>query len=57
MELRYAGTGVPQGFRWSRVHGQRGDFGDGIPGGGADSYGERQRLVSQLNKTGKMSLA
>ena len=39
MELRYAGTGVAQGFCWSRIHGQRGDFGDGIPAGGADSYG------------------
>ena len=38
VELRYAGTGVAQGFCWSRVHSQRGNFGDGIPAGGADSY-------------------
>ena len=39
VELRYASTSVTQGFCWSRVHGERGDFGDGIPAGGADPYG------------------
>ena len=37
VKLCYAGTGVAQGFCRSRVHGQRSDFGDGIPAGGADS--------------------
>ena len=46
VKFRYASAGIAQGFCWSRVHGERGDLGDGIPAGGADSYGWRRWLVS-----------
>ena len=45
VQLGDAGTGVAQGGGGSGVHGQGGDFGDGVPAGGAYACGRRGLLV------------
>ena len=45
VQLGDAGTRIAQGGRGSGVHGQGGDFGDGVPAGGAYACGRRGLLV------------
>ena len=41
VQLGYASTSVAQSSRGSGIHGQGGDFGDGVPAGGAHACGGR----------------
>ena len=52
VQLGDASTRVAQSGRGSGVHGQGGDFGDGVPAGGAYACGRHGLLVLNETRTG-----
>lgn len=50
VQLGNAGTRVAQSGRGGRIHGQCGDFGDGVPAGRADACGRRGCLVLRKSR-------